>query len=362
MFKVLKLSGMVLGLLLAGFTQAEVKIDFSESTIFPTSAQDIQVNNIRLDTVIADPFDPTRPQIISVYYDVPFTFDMASLHFVPDLNRAGAGNETCAVVDVLVTNAFNGQPLAGAIVLIGGQSAITNDIGVANFTGLNGGTLSVEATASGFRPNTPRTVEVACGFPQQVSIALSPTEGMGALQANALRIILTWGENPEDVDSHLTGPQPGLAVSDSNDQDRFHVYYSNPASTDGVAMLDVDDTTSFGPETITVYPPTGQDTLRPGIYRYSVHHYSGSGTLVAGNANVELIIGANSRTFQAPTAGVLGRDDVWTVFELNVDANGAISVLPINQYTTPAYFGGEIRSGTRVPLQYEAAHFYPHAK
>ncbi len=77
-------------------------------------------------------------------------------------------------------------------------------------------------------------------------------------QEGQLRIVLTWGATPSDLDSHLTGP--------NSLGGRFHVYYSN--KVDGGAELDLDDVSSYGPETITI------KQLRDGMYRYSVHNFS----------------------------------------------------------------------------------------
>lgn len=78
----------------------------------------------------------------------------------------------------------------------------------------------------------------------------------------ALRVVLTWGQDPNDLDSHLSGP-------DGNGG-RYHVYYANRSY--GQTNLDVDDVSSFGPETITIFP-TGE-----GAYRYSVFNFSNQST------------------------------------------------------------------------------------
>jgi hypothetical protein len=328
----------------------EMTIDFSESKSFPTSPNTVQINHIRLDTKIVNPFDPTHPQVTTIYADVPFQFDRASLHLVPMLGQAVVGdNDKCANLDVLINSAYDGKAVSGATVLLGTVSKTTDANGRVTFANLGKGTVSVEATAPNFRPNTPRTVDLICGT-QNVSVSLSPTEGTGALTANQVRVILNWGENPKDLDAHLTGPSPNLAASSSNEANRFHIFWYNKSSNDGVAVLDVDDLTSYGPETVTISPPTGQSTLRAGIYRYSVHHYDDSyvsGTASPGtlsdNTTVELIVGTNSRIFKAP-AGAKGPLDVWTVFELNVDETGHISILPVNTYTSNVT-NQNIRSG-----------------
>src|SRR5690606_12402407 len=71
----------------------------------------------------------------------------------------------------------------------------------------------------------------------------------------ALRLVLAWGQTPADLDAHLTGP--------NGTGGRFHVYWVERSY--GATRLDVDDTQSYGPETITVFPTAA------GTYRYSVH-------------------------------------------------------------------------------------------
>ena len=67
------------------------------------------------------------------------------------------------------------------------------------------------------------------------------------LSDDEYRIVLTWSSTPSDLDSHLSGP---LSTGE-----RFHVYYSDMSAFDNgqtVATLDLDDTSSYGPETITL--------------------------------------------------------------------------------------------------------------
>ena len=79
-----------------------------------------------------------------------------------------------------------------------------------------------------------------------------------------VRIVLNWGENPQDLDSHL------WCSLDSGDMG--HVYYSVPyfyIDEKRIADLDLDDTDSYGPETTTIYTPDA------GIYTFGVHNFSG---------------------------------------------------------------------------------------
>jgi hypothetical protein len=146
--------------------------------------------------------------------------------------------------------------------------------------------------------------------------------GSGTGSAGSAKITLTWGANPSDLDSHLTGPTTAGS--------RFHVYFVNKGSLTAspFANLDVDNTDNFGPEVVTV------SKFVPGTYRYSVHHYDGSGTIFTSPARVELTLGNSTTIYTPPNPGTvqIGVDTVWQVFELVVSSTGAVTVNPLGTY------------------------------
>jgi hypothetical protein len=91
----------------------------------------------------------------------------------------------------------------------------------------------------------------------------------GLVPQGQLRIVLTWGATPRDMDSHLDTPSG------------CHVYYGQKQCKSGEAGLDTDVTDSYGPETINIRK------LKPGVYRYKVHAYS-SGAIEESEASVTL--------------------------------------------------------------------------
>lgn len=81
------------------------------------------------------------------------------------------------------------------------------------------------------------------------------------LQTGEIRLVLTWGEYPRDLDSYLSGStDSGEGVNVS--------YHSKSARANGntLAELDVDDMNGYGPETITLYALNG-------TYEYYVKDY-----------------------------------------------------------------------------------------
>lgn len=118
------------------------------------------------------------------------------------------------------------------------------------------------------------------------------------LDLDGMRVVLTWGSDPRDLDSHMEA---------SVDGGFYHVYYGN--KTQKGIMLDVDDTSGYGPETTTV------STIYDGIYKFYVHKYSGVGTLSTSGAKVEIYFGSNvpAYTLYVPE----GNGYNWDVFTYN---------------------------------------------
>jgi len=303
----------------AGFT-----IDFSSAQGVGIATDKVLIQNIHVLTPVANPFGGGNTTV-ETDYNVIFTLDPNLLHLVPTaiVQSGGNGAGTCANVAVQVYNAVTGSPVSGASVYVGGRLATSNDSGVASFSGLAPSPVSVSVFASGYTMAVQNT-SLTCASVNNVALALSPSSGQtGGLASGQFRVILTWGAEPRDLDSHMTGPNA--------DASRWHVYYSDPSGGD-VCGLDHDDTTSYGPETITC-PATGTGTtLRNGVYRYSVHQYASdtSDTLGTSGASVRLEFGNGTvYNYTPPAGGWVGDDDLWTVFEITINGS-SVSVAPVN--------------------------------
>ena len=95
-----------------------------------------------------------------------------------------------------------------------------------------------------------------------------------------------------------------------------------------VCNLDFDDTTSYGPETITLNPTTDKP------YYYYVKKYAGSGTVASSEAQIKMYQnGSLVRTFNVPTN--LGNGDYWNVFAIKdgqLIINNTITSSPDTSY------------------------------
>lgn len=121
-----------------------------------------------------------------------------------------------------------------------------------------------------------------------------------------IRVVLTWGANPSDLDSHL------YMDSGKNGSYDYHVYYGKKTLNN--AMLDVDDITSYGPETTTI-------TIKSNtIYHYGIYNYSGGGSSVLSNSDAKVMVyigesGTPLYTFNVPN----GNGRYWNIFSYNSD-------------------------------------------
>jgi hypothetical protein len=197
---------------------------------------------------------------------------------------------------------------------VGGHYPTTSQgDGSYTFANLNAGNYTAEASGSGYGTIHFTVICIGGTTTANQNATVTPI-----LSPGETRIILTWGEIPYDLDSHLTGPTPDGA--------RFHVYYANReyAYLDiDYADLDLDDTTSYGPETVTIYQQMN------GVYRYSVHDYtnrnsSNSMALCNSGAKVRVYRGSNLiATFNVPASQ---EGTLWTVFEMSGDM-----IAPVNR-------------------------------
>jgi PKD repeat protein len=224
-----------------------------------------------------------------------------------------------------VTDAVTGNPVSNALVSVAGLSDNTDENGNYMITNVPKGELNVDFTATPLSGDDPLNVQFtdltsesnhtvtasAAGYINyqnsnvvinvsdtvDLSISLSPV-----LQTGQYRIVLTWGESPADLDSHLKTP----LMNDSS----YHINYYARGSADSppFATLDLDDMMSFGPETITIYE------LYPGEYHFFVHNYTGSPEISLSNAMVQ-VYGATGllRTMQVPASGTGAYWDVLTI-------------------------------------------------
>ena len=232
-----------------------------------------------------------------------------------------SGNGT---VGGTISNALDGRGISGVTVRLRTEwnnttgeyvdyETLTDSSGKYLLENLPVGYYTVEASLNGYVTGYTNVIVLSGAQRTDFDFTITPV-----LNDEEIRIVLTWGQNPNDLDSHLIGRTPSNGT--------FNVYYSDKTYYyDGFEManLDVDDTTSYGPETITIVESIY------GTYTYAVHDYSNrnsssSDKLSASNAVVRVFVGSEQvGEYHVPTDQV---GTYWTVFEIT--GNGEI--VPIN--------------------------------
>lgn len=218
-----------------------------------------------------------------------------------------------------VQNASTGLPIAGAQ-LCGGAAQCTTTDSQGNYAlrGLPEGQTSVTASAQGYSPlqnavNVVRNQTTVSNFPLSA-----------VLVAPEMRIVLTWGANPRDLDSHLWLPA----------SNPYHVYYSTKGSSSSFpwATLDMDNrgldpvNDTGKPETISIKQPY------VGKYIYAVKLFTGTGTLSTSGAVIRVY---NFSGLLAQWSVPAGTGDWWYVFDMD-GATEAITPRNVIQSGSPA--------------------------
>ncbi|MGE0797590.1 MAG: carboxypeptidase regulatory-like domain-containing protein [Lautropia sp.] len=243
-----------------------------------------------------------------------------SLQLEPILLVRAGGPST---ISGRVLNATSGEPIAGASVSASpGQSIIqfslagsttSNAQGEYSLAGIPAGTYNIRTAAVGFQTCNRTVVSVGPPAVANQDVFCAPT---GDGNAQTIRIVLSWGQEPADLDAHLTGPNA--------DASRFHIYFSSRESA--TAKLDRDNTNSFGPETVTITQTNSGD------YRYSVHDYTNRGSasstaLARSGAKVDVYTVDSTTTYYVPNQP----GNLWTVFEITGLGTGRPQFNPINR-------------------------------
>lgn len=175
-------------------------------------------------------------------------------------------------------------------------------------TTINGGFQDDSNTLLIIKKDNYSSLVVKCPC-NELTYALSPV----MKNLDGMRIVLNWGKYPEDLDSHLSFPGS-------------HIYFQHKKGS--FANLDVDDTDSYGPETITIENKKFGQT-----YHYFVHDYTNrdnlsSSKLSSSDAKVFIYVGQSLvKTYYVPKNK---KGNVWNLFKINgngeiIDINTIIS-------------------------------------
>ena len=203
-----------------------------------------------------------------------------------------------------------GQPVADAFVSTDGinytgtSSTRSGTDGTFRVAVKSQSQLAITALSGNRLTNTLSVTSGSTGSTLESCLVLSDA-------AASLNIRLTWGQLPEDVDSHVFLPSGE------------HISYRAKGSllSPTFAYLDVDDTDGYGPEVVTV------SKLMVGTYRYFLHNFDGTFNpgMTASPVRVELNLGNSQRVF-APGTGEGTSNYYWHAFDLVVASDCTVTV------------------------------------
>jgi uncharacterized protein YfaP (DUF2135 family) len=218
---------------------------------------------------------------------------------------------TTLVITGTVLNEDN-QPLSGANVSVKNRSSVQQTDATGRYRIPLYFTQGETTAALELVVEKNQAVET---IPLSVALTSATVETTQDVVLTTLRqFVLTWGANPRDLDSHIWLPntQPS------------HVYYSNEGSKTSFPFttLDIDATSGYGPETMTLHK-----RAYAGTYYYAVYNYSNSTPFSASGAKLE--VRSKGGTVLNVTAPTQGSGRWWYVLAMD-GTTGEINV--VNQY------------------------------
>lgn len=180
-----------------------------------------------------------------------------------------------AAVSGVIRSAMTNLPISGGLTvrLRSGLNAQTGDY-VANIPSITIGTdgtyaipnvppgnYTLEISGTGYMTTYRTVVSSGANTPPNQDVLISPTLG-----ADEIRIVLSWGASPRDVDSHLEFGNSTCLV----DGKKCQVVYNDKNKLGGDLTLDIDDVDGYGPETVTVKGSSySQSRLGYILYNYT---------------------------------------------------------------------------------------------
>jgi len=240
------------------------------------------------------------------------------------VGASDAGNISIRVVGSLlkgtVTNAVNGEGVSDVTVTVGGSTGSTDENGdYTIYSSFDSGEHDVSGVRESFCPYNGifQVSEDYASDTYTYNFSLSPIPEVGEI-----RMVLNWGAEPRDLDSHLKTPEI--------DGQAYHISYSNRgnATSPPYATLDIDKVDGYGPETVTIKQSFS------GTYIYYIYQYSSAGSLPSSGGTIQIYNSpdCDGETFQVPNQGN-GR--FWYVCDIDGDS-GDITIINQIQDSEPS--------------------------
>ena len=161
------------------------------------------------------------------------------------------------------------------------------------------GSYTIEAIKNGFISSSFTIISIGGDSKTNQNGSISPV-----LAEGEMRIVLTWGASPNDLDSHL--------IRTTDGQLDYHIDFNKKGIMIQDAILDTDDTSAYGPETVTIYNPRAESVYSYYIHDYSNRNNSESTALKNSNAKVDIFSNNIRKIFNVPNEN----GKYWKVFDI----------------------------------------------
>ncbi|MDR2393663.1 MAG: hypothetical protein LBD93_05875 [Treponema sp.] len=195
-------------------------------------------------------------------------------------------------------NALDGKPIAGGQVEIPGVgSFVTDSRGIISFPEQADGNYTLVFTKKGFIPT-------AIPFKIQLSTVIFNWYSISPELQGDFRFVLDWGERPADLDLHF------------EKEGGYHISYRNMrTAADGSGKLDRDDTSGYGPETITVARAEAGGVYHLYVIDYTNRNNSASPALSRSGATIRVY--SQNRLLETFTVPDAGNGYRWNVCDIS---------------------------------------------
>ena len=265
-------------------------------------------------------FDPIRGywlqdgnRTLTLQQDVSGNWFYAGVSSTLNTVNADIPYQTTNVAGCLADS--TGKRVANAQILLEGKNysgysvAKTNSTGEFSIQAKQNSTVLISGQSNTLRSNTVEHMVLAANTTLNDCLVLSESN-------QNVTVRLSWGEEPEDIDSHMIAP------------DGSHISFEDQGALlqHPFVNLDVDDTQSYGPEIVTL------NKLMVGEYHYFVHNYSETSNpgIFGSPIKIELNSPLGTQIF-TPTSGS-DESLYWSAFKIRVADNCAITVIPTRQW------------------------------
>lgn len=316
---------LIISLLLSGLVKAsEIIVDFSQSSgsAIEHKHNNLQINNIQVSWLQQDPFNSEKLITVTTAFDVIFRACQVE-------NQTQLQAIESRISDTQDFALFYEVILPCNNLLDFNNSYIKSFPDKKKWITVN--------NVRYYDPHQGKTIHYNVDYEFNVqNLTFNQRQFTKAQPPKNIEISLNWGEEPRDLDLHLTGPAPGATESFANDKDRFHIYFAEDNKKNDVAELDNGKFGNAKPEKLKIFPPHNQEDLRAGLYRLIVHHFKGDGDLSQSGATVNIKIDdEREKIFLVPIQPSDVRTlqmTAWIVCDLLITEDGMVTILPIQQY------------------------------